>query len=106
MIRLSELLTRVNGLPRIVCMSRPRHPDKHVEEAIQYAESLGWRVLMSAGHAWGHLYCPLQEREGCRVSIWSTPRDGENHARQIVRKIEACPHDADGGEGNGGDDAG
>ena len=23
---------------------RPRHPNKHIEEAIQYAESLGWRV--------------------------------------------------------------
>ena len=28
-------------------MGRPRHPNKHVERSVQYAESLGWRVLMS-----------------------------------------------------------
>jgi hypothetical protein len=32
-------------------MSRPRHPDKHIERAFRYAESLGWRVEISNGHA-------------------------------------------------------
>lgn len=82
-------------------MSRPRHPDKHIEAAIQYAESLDWRVIMATGHAWGHLYCPLPEREGCRISVWSTPRSGENHARQMRRKIDACQHGGEGGVGDG-----
>ena len=60
-------------------MSRPRHPDKHIEGAVQYAEALGWRVEMSEGHAWGHLLCPRSTREGCIIPVWSTPRVPENH---------------------------
>ena len=89
-------------------MSRPRHPNKHIESAVQYAESLNWRVRMSPAHAWGHLLCPLQTREGCRISVWSTPRNPENHARQIRRDIDACRHEpsepTDGGEGDGDED--
>jgi hypothetical protein len=73
-------------------MSRPRHPDKHIEVAIQYAETLGWRVELSNHHAWGHLLCPLSNRDGCIVGVWSTPRNAENHARQIRREIDLCPH--------------
>jgi hypothetical protein len=68
------------------------HPNKHVELAVQYAESLGWRVEMSKGHAWGHLLCPQSTREGCIVGVWSTPRNPENHARHIRRDIDLCPH--------------
>ncbi len=56
-------------------MSRSRHPNKHIELAIQYAESLGWRVELSRGHGWGHLLCPRSTREGCIVSVWSTPKN-------------------------------
>lgn len=73
-------------------MSRPRYPDKHIERAIQYAEALGWKVHMSNGHAWGRLYCPHATREGCHISVWSTPRDAENHARHIRRYMDQCPH--------------
>jgi len=73
-------------------MSRPRHPDKHIDEAVRFAESLGWRVEMSAGHCWGRLLCPRRDRDGCQLSVWSTPRSAENHARQIRRKIEQCGH--------------
>ncbi len=38
---------------------------------------------MSGGHAWGRLFCPHSAREGCIASVWSTPRNAENHARQI-----------------------
>jgi hypothetical protein len=87
-------------------MSRPRHPDKHIEQAIQYAESLGWRVQMSKGHAWGHLYCPQSTREGCIVSVWSTPRNPENHARHIRRDVDLCPHGQDDttNQGENGED--
>ena len=73
-------------------MSRPRHPNKHIELAIQYAESLGWRVELSQGHAWGHLLCPRSTREGCIVAVWSTPKNPENHARHIRRDVDMCPH--------------
>lgn len=73
-------------------ISRPRHPKPPIEEAVQYAEQRGWRVEMSSGHAWGRLYCPKSTREGCIVSVWSTPRVPENHARQIRKAIDTCPH--------------
>jgi len=31
-------------------MFRPRHPNKHIEQAVKYAESLGWRVEISGGY--------------------------------------------------------
>lgn len=88
-------------------MSRPRHPDKHIEAAAQHAEGLGWRVQLSSGHAWGRLFCPLATREGCIISVWSTPRSPENHARHIRREIDRCPHgepEPSGAEEGNGDD--
>ncbi len=73
-------------------MSRPRHPDKHIEKAIQSAEKLGWTVKISKGHAWGLLFCPYHTRDGCIVNVNSTPRNPENHARHIQREIDLCPH--------------
>lgn len=73
-------------------MGRPRHPNKHIEQAIQYAENLEWTVELSNGHAWGHLYCTHSGREGCRIAVWSTPRIPENHARHIRREVDICPH--------------
>ena len=75
-------------------VKRNRHPKKAIEEAIQFAEEKGWRY-QSAGrsaHAWGRLLCPLSDREGCSMSIWSTPRDEDTHAKQIRRKVSSCPH--------------
>lgn len=77
---------------RIGWMTRPRHPDKHIEKAIQFAEQLGWRIEPSKGHAWGRLFCPHSNRNGCIVAVYSTPRDCENHARHIQREIDNCPH--------------
>ena len=73
---------------------RPRHPDKHIEQALRYAEELGWRVEKSSGHAhcWGRLRCPFATREGCIVFVNSTPRVPMNHARQLQNKIDCCPH--------------
>jgi hypothetical protein len=73
-------------------MPRPRHPDKHIEKAIQAAEKLGWTVELSHGHAWGRLFCPRHSRDGCIITINSTPRVPENHARHIQREIDLCPH--------------
>ena len=81
-------------------MGRPRHPHKHIEKAVRYAETRGWRIELSGGHAWGHLLCPQCTRDGCKVGVWSTPRNPENHAQKLTRDIDLCPHenDADGHE--------
>ena len=74
--------------------SRPRHPDKHVEAAIRYAERRGWRVLVGGSHAWGFLLCPEQSRSGCRLHVWSTPRDPFVHAKDLRRQVDGCGHAA------------
>ncbi len=76
-------------------MTRPRHPKPEIEKAIQYAEELGWKAELSNGHAWGRLFCPQSTRDGCIVSIWSTPRSPENHARQLRKVVDRCPHGND-----------
>lgn len=73
-------------------MARPRHPKAEVEKAVQYAERLGWRVVMSSGHAWGRMLCPHANRNGCMVSVWSTPKNEGNHARQLRRVVDRCHH--------------
>lgn len=75
--------------------SGPRHPKPEAERAVQYAEKLGWVVKMASGHAWGRLYCPFSSREGCIISVWSTPRNPVNHARHLRSAVDRCPH---GGE--------
>ena len=73
---------------------RTRHPDKGIESALQYAEDCGWRCMKPgrSSHAWGKLMCAEQSRDGCRFSVWSTPRDGVAHANQIRRKVTQCLH--------------
>ena len=75
-------------------MKRKKHPNKAIEDAIRFAEEKGWRYQKTgnSAHAWGRMLCPLKSSEGCAMSIWSTPRDGEIHAKQIKRRIEHCPH--------------
>ena len=75
-------------------IKRPRHPKKEIEQAIQYAEKHRWRYQETgrSAHAWGRLLCPLNDREGCKMSIWSTPHDVENHAKQIRDRVDSCLH--------------
>jgi len=73
-------------------MARPSHPNKEIEAEVAYAESIGWTVKISNGHAWGRLLCPHHTREGCIVSVWSTPRNCQNHANGLRRAIERCSH--------------
>lgn len=84
-------------------MSRPRHPKPAIEKAVQYAEQLGWRVELSGGHAWGRLFCPFSSRSGCIISVWSTPRNADNHARQIRKVVDSCPHRSDSDDEQEGD---
>lgn len=79
---------------------RPKHPNKEIELAIKYAESKGWRYQPSgnSAHAWGRLLCPLAAREGHAMSVWSTPKSNEDHAKQIKRKVDACEHQGEENE--------
>jgi hypothetical protein len=70
--------------------ARPRHPDKEVEQAVAYAEARNWR-WRKQGH-WGRLYCPQADRHGCQVGVNGTPRNAGDHARQIKRAVDRCPH--------------
>jgi len=75
-------------------MARSKHPKKEIESALNYAESQGWRIEKSSGqaHCWGTIYCTLEQREGCKMSVASTPRSPQNHGKQIIKKIDNCPH--------------
>ena len=80
-------------------MARPEHPRKEIEAAVAYAESKDWRWRKVSGHAWGRLLCRFSSREGCQVSVWSTPKNPEAHARDIRRAVDRCAHSKDGKEG-------
>lgn len=71
-------------------MARPKHPNKHIREAIRYAEQHGWTFEKSRGHIFGTLRCPV--RGACRHSVFSTPRNPEGHAKEIRRVVDRCPH--------------
>jgi hypothetical protein len=73
-------------------VSRPRHPNKEIEAAVTYAEFLNWRFRKAHGHAWGRLLCPQNDRDGCQLSVWSTPKNPQNHANAIRRAVGRCPH--------------
>jgi hypothetical protein len=75
-------------------MSRPRHPKKEVEGAVQYAEEKSWKVDKRGGHThvWGILNCPERSQDGHRVSVYSTPRNPQNHARHIKKSVDRCEH--------------
>ncbi|MEO1527041.1 MAG: hypothetical protein AAFX06_16500 [Planctomycetota bacterium] len=62
--------------------------NKHIREAIEYAESKGWRYSGGGkSHTVGRLFCP---GAGCIVSVYGTPRSPENHARHIRRQVDGC----------------
>lgn len=76
-------------------IARATHPKKEVEEALRYAESNGWRLDVGGAHAWGRIYCPYNDEECrcgefCITSVWSTPKNPGNHARQIKRVVDNC----------------
>lgn len=82
-------------------MARPRHPNKAIEQAVTVLESLGWtwREVGRSSHAWGRMLCAHNDRSGCQISVWSTPRVPENHARMLLRMARNCPHGDSGGDG-------
>ena len=76
-------------------MRRAKHPKKEVEQALRHAEQRGWRVEPGGSHAWGRMYCSQNVPECrcgefCITSIWSTPKNAGNHARQLRRIVDNC----------------
>ena len=79
-------------------MPRKKHPNKEIEEALQYAEGNQWRIENSKGHPFAQMYCPFKDAcetcesngKWCRVGIWSTPRNTANHARDIKKIVDRC----------------
>ena len=78
---------------------RTRHPDKEIEAALRTLEATGWTVQNAKGrssHAWGFALCPANARnlcrsgQFCRMSVWSTPRNPQAHARMLVSKAAGC----------------
>jgi hypothetical protein len=68
------------------------HPNKEIRAALKYAESKGWTVIKSLkGHCWGIIRCS-HGRGGCQKSVWSTPKNPQNHAKAIRRFVDRCPH--------------
>lgn len=68
-----------------------KHPNKHIRAAIEKAVANGWHVVDTgkSAHAFCRLYCNAGHVEHM-MSIWSTPRDAETHAKQILHKISQC----------------
>lgn len=72
-------------------MHRPRHSKKEIEKVLQEAEDKGFTIRYPWGH-WGGLICPGD----CNIiAIWSTPKNTGNHAKQLRRAINRCPHRKD-----------
>lgn len=80
-------------------MARDRHSKKELEAVVEYAEQQGWDVLPGKRHAKFKLRCKHHDRDGCKVSVWSTPADVDDHARNVRRAIDRCPHKSQGGTG-------
>ncbi|WP_353572838.1 hypothetical protein [Candidatus Albibeggiatoa sp. nov. BB20] len=76
-------------------MPRKKHPKSEIEKTLQYAEKHKWRIDIGGSHAWGKMYCPYNDNECrcgefCISSIWSTPKNAVNHAKQIKKVVDKC----------------
>ncbi|WAT01628.1 hypothetical protein O1V66_02355 [Rouxiella chamberiensis] len=68
------------------------HPNKHIQSALDYAVKQGW-IIVKAGkssHTFCKIRCGISGHTEHMKSIWSTPRNPENFARQIRQKIDDC----------------
>ena len=72
------------------------HQNKHIREAIKYAEGNGWAYLEGGkSHKKGTLLCGYGH-SGCMFFVYGTPRNPENTAKQIHRAVDSCPGQANG----------
>lgn len=68
------------------------HPNKHIQAALNYALVKGWYFVPGgkSSHCFGRIRCGLSTHRDHMMSIWSTPGNPENHAKQIIRMVERC----------------
>jgi hypothetical protein len=61
------------------------HPNKHIREALKYAETHGWTFTKSRGHAYGRIRCEYGHH---RCQMWFGQRLGvpKTMREQFVRK--------------------
>ena len=74
--------------------SMSKHPNKEIRAAVDYALANGWRLVEAGSHShiWGTLLCSHADRSGCRKAVYCTPRNPQNHAKDIRRAVDGCPH--------------
>jgi len=85
------VLTSVNTMLTIKENNIKKHPNKHIQAAIEYAVAHEWVFTPSKkGHAFGRLKCGTPTHKEHVMSVWSTPRNSENHAKQIYRMVDRC----------------
>ena len=77
----------------------PKHPNKEIRKVLDFAKENGWKIEKTNGqaHAWGKMYCPTNDsncrcHNHCITSIWSTPKNATNHAKQLERIVKGCIH--------------
>ena len=63
------------------------HQNKEISAAIEHAIAAGWTY--TKGKNYGALWCP--NACGCRMSIWSTPTNPQDHAKRIRKTVDRCP---------------
>jgi len=73
-------------------LSSTQRASGDIRAALKHAESKGWTIRKSGprAHAWGVIYCPYGH-ESCWMSVYSTPKNPEIHARSIRKQVDRCP---------------
>lgn len=69
--------------------------DKDVRQFIDRMVSKGWRYEEAEGrtsHPAGVLLCPEETRDGCRMTVYSTPKRGQLDL--LRRAVKKCPHES------------
>lgn len=76
-------------------MAHPKHPIKEINKVLDEADALGWRITLAKGsssHAWGTMLCPRTERDGCRATIYGSPKHVSRHAKRLRSVLRQCSH--------------
>lgn len=73
-------------------VTRWEHAKKHLREASLRLRI--WAIAIipkpgSHGHSWGYLRCPAC---GDHKSAWSTPKNVDNHAKDLIRWASRHTH--------------
>ena len=71
-------------------VSKGRHPKSAVADALGAAKAAGLEVEEDHnGPRWGNVVC---SKCPATFSVWGTPKDADNHAKQIARFVARHTH--------------